>query len=159
MGAAFPEKYKILKVTTVQHANTLTTMDYICTKNANKVWFIIQHDGAADDDMTFSFVEATEVAGTTTAAATATSRIWSDIDAGTSSDTLVAQTAAASLLVDTTTDVTALVVMEWDPRQHTAGYDCISLVTDAGHANNFVAVLAVVEERYAANQPPSAIID
>jgi hypothetical protein len=154
---ALPELYKIAKVTTVQHANTLTTTDYISTKNANKVYFLIAHDGAADDDMTFSFVEATEAAGTTTAAVTATSRIWTDIDAGTSSDTLAQVTAAASNLVDTTTMVTALVIMEWDPRQHTAGYNWISLITDAGHANNWVFACVFIEERYRADQPPTVI--
>ena len=159
MGAAFPELYKLVRVAAPQAAGSLTATDYICTKNANKVWFIISHSGASDNDMTFSFVEATEVAGTTTAAVTATSRIWSDIDAGASSDTLVAQTAAASFLIDTTTDVTCLAVLEWDPRQHTDGYDCINVVCDAGHASNFVEVLAVIEPRYAANQPPTAITD
>ena len=70
MGAALPELYKIVRVAAPQAAGSLTATDYICTKNANKVWFIISHSGASDNDMTFSFVEATEVAGTTTAAVT-----------------------------------------------------------------------------------------
>jgi hypothetical protein len=154
---ALPELYKITKVTTVQHADSLTTTDYISTKNANKVYFLIIHDGAADNDLSFSFVEATEAAGTTTAAVTATSRIWSDIDNGTSSDTMAQETAAALWLLDTTTDLTAMAIMEWDPRQHTAGYNWISLITDAGHANNFVAAVVFVEERYRADQPPTVI--
>jgi len=141
-------------------AANAATYDYICCKNAHKVWFVIQHyGGGGDTDLVLSLKEATDVAAGTSAAVTATFPIWSDIDAGTASDGLVRQTDAANYTIDTGAGADYLTVLEWDPAKHTAGYDCISVVDTGGNASNIVSVLAVIQERYPADQPPSAIID
>ncbi len=94
-----PENLKIVRVQQVVAANAFTMSDYISCKNAHKVWFLINHAGATDTDITFALNEATDVAAGTNAAVTATFPIWEDADAGTSSDTLVRQTDAASLVI------------------------------------------------------------
>lgn len=156
---SLPEKYKIVRVQQTVAANSFTLSDYISCKNAHKVWFLINHAGATDTDITFALDEATAVAGTTHAAVTATFPIWEDADAGTSSDTLVRQTDAASLVIDPATEGASMSIIEWDPAKHTSGYDCIAVSGSGGNASNTVTIFALIEERYPQATPPTAITD
>lgn len=155
-----PEHCKLVMMDAPVAADSLAC-DYICCKNAHRVWFVIQHYGqGGDTNLVLSLTEATNVAAGTTSAVTATFPIWSDTAASTTSDTMVRRTDAASYTIDTTgTDADELVVIEWDPAKHTAGYDCITVSDTGGNASNIVSVLAVIQERYPGDQPPSAIID
>jgi len=156
---SLPENCKLVMMDAPVAANALAC-DYICTKNAHKVWFVIQHyGGGGDTDLVLSLTEAQEVAGSNTTAVTATVPIWSDIDAGTSSDGLAKQTDAASYTIDTGAGADYLTVIEWDPAKHSDGYDCITVSDSGGNASNIVSVLAVIWERYQQATPPSAIID
>ncbi len=155
---SLPEQCKIVLVNNT--AGNAVACDYICCKNAHKVWFLIFHAGANDTDLTLGLQEAVDVAATGGASAvTATFPIWKDVDAGASSDLLVRQSDAASLVIDPATQNPVLAIFEWDPAKHTPGYDCISVSDSGGHANNTVQIIAFILERYQADQPPSAIID
>jgi hypothetical protein len=154
-----PEIFKIVRVQQTVAANAFTMSDYISCKNAHKVWFLINHAGATDTDITFALSEATDVAAGTAAAVTATFPIWEDADAGTSSDTLVRLTDAASLAIDPATEGASMSIIEWDPSKHTAGYDCIAVSGSGGNAANTVTIFAFIETRYPQATPPSAITD
>lgn len=155
-----PEQCKPVGVATPQAANGFSLSDYISCKNAHKIWFYIHHySGGGDTDLVVGLKEATAVAGTGAAAVTATVPIWSDSDHGTTSDGLARQTDAASYTIDTGAGTDYLVVIEWDPVLHTAGYDCIAVTGSGGNASNIVAITAHILERYPADPPPSAIID
>lgn len=152
-----PQNYKLLKL--YQGAANAVDCDVVCCKGVHKVWFVISHNGANDTDLTLTLTEATDVAAGTTSAVTATCPIWLDADAGTTSDTLVAQTEAAAITIDPATQGSALAIIEWNPVKHTAGYDCITLADSGGHADNTIAILAVVDMRYPQETPPSVITD
>jgi hypothetical protein len=153
-----PENYKIVQVAPTAAANA-AAYDLINCKDAIKVWFVIQHQGTNDTDITISLQEAVQVAGTTTTAVTATFPIWVDTNAGTASDTLVKQTDAANYTINTGVTTDQLVVLEWDPVKHTDGYDCIRLADTGGNAGNYVTALAIIETRYPSATPPTAIVD
>lgn len=160
MNLTLPEHLKIVSLAAIQSPDGLTLTDYISCKNAHKVWLVIFHySGGGDTDYVVGLDEATAVAGTTHAAVTATVPIWSNTATGTASDTMTRRTDAASYTIDTGAGTDYLVVMEWDPAKHTAGYDCIAVTGSGGNAGNYVSVLALIHERYPADQPPSAIID
>jgi hypothetical protein len=156
-----PETHKIVKL--YHGAANAVSCDYISCKNAvDKVYFVIFHySGGGDTDLVLGLKEATDVAAGTNAAVTATFPIWSDTDAGTSSDTLVRQTNAATYTIDTTAGTDYMVVLEWDPALHTAGYDCITVydATTGGNGSNTITILAVFESKYQGASLPSAIID
>lgn len=159
MSFTLPENCKLVMMTPPVAANAMTC-DYICCKDAHKVWFVIQHyGGGGDTDLVLTLTEATNVAAGTTSAVTATWPIWTDIDAGTTSDGLSRQTDAATYTIDTGAGADYLTVIEWDPAKHTAGYDCITVSDSGGNASNIAAICAVIQSRYPADQPPSAIID
>jgi hypothetical protein len=140
-------------------ANALGTGDFVCMKNVHKAWAVIVHQGANDTDLTVELREATDVAGGTAADVTATLPIWADVDFGTQSDALSRQTDAATYAIDPATESPIILVIEWDPAKHTAGYDCIAVKGNNGHASNNVCVLWFLETRYPADQPPTAITD
>jgi len=160
MSFTLPENLKLAigaNTTAIVAANALSTGDYISMKNVHKAWCVVIHDGANDTDLTLEFSEATSVAGGSAADVTATFPIWLDSDAGSGSDTLVRQTDAATVTIDPATQNPVMVVMEWDPAKHTAGYDCVAIKGNNGHASNNVCALWFLETRYPADQPPTAI--
>jgi len=147
MNLNFPEVFKCVlggSVLPIQAANALSTGDYICCKHVHKAWAIITHVGSNDTDLLLEFSEATAVDGTGAADVTATFPIWRDNDAGTSSDTFTRSTDAATANIDPATQNPVLIIMEWDPAKHTAGYDCIAVKGNNGHASNNVHVLWVL---------------
>lgn len=140
-------------------AANAVSCDTICCKNAHKVTFLVSHSGSSDTDLVLSLYEATDVASGTNAAVTTACPIEADTDAGTSSDTLVAQTAASGWTIDTGSYANQIFTIEWDPAKHTAGYDCVYLSASGGNANNNCMIYGLVETRYPQAVPPSAIID
>lgn len=141
---------------------TATVSDYICCKNAHKVWILLQHFGTNDTDLeTIGLQEATDVAAGTSAAVTAVLPIWSKDQASylTSAGWDRETDAATFSAIDPATVGQTRLLFEWDPAKHTAGYDCIALRCTGGHASNFVVVNAFIQERYPQSDPPSPIID
>lgn len=155
-----PEKDKVVKL--YHGAANAVSCDYISCKNAaGMVYFLVYHqDEGNDTDLVLSLKEATDVAAGTNSAVTATFPIWVDADAGTSSDTLVRQTAAASYTIDTGASAgdDHLVILQWDPAKHTAGYDCITVIGTGGNASNTVSIFAIADSKYG-GALPSMIID
>ena len=159
MNSYFPEQLKPVLINST--AANAVDCDWISTKNANYVWFLIFHAGSNDTDLTLQLAEATAVAGTGAASVTVPCPIWLDADAGTTSDTLVRQTDDDNIVIDPATQNPLLAVIGWDPAKHTDGYDCISFTDSGGHASNTVRIFALVQMKYAtraANQP-SVIVD
>ncbi|KKN00073.1 hypothetical protein LCGC14_1141550 [marine sediment metagenome] len=163
---ALPENYNIINVAPSQVA-TAVTYDAVSCKNAHKVWFIVTQLYVADTDITFSLIEATDVAAGTTAAVTAAVPIWYDVDvaaivAGDPTGALARMTlitSGSSHKFDTTAGKSQMCVIEWDPSKHTAGYDCIQLADTGGHASNYVTAIAIVATRFPQAAPPSALLD
>jgi hypothetical protein len=162
-----PEGYKIVNVAPSQAA-TAVTYDVICCKNAKKVWFVITQLYVADTDITFSLVEATDVAAGTTSAVTKALPIWYDVDvaaattgaaATTEIDNMTLITSGSSHQMNTGAGKSQMCVIEWDPMKHTAGYDCIQLADTGGNASNYVTAIAMIEVMYPQATPDSAVID
>ena len=145
-------------------AANAVTCDTVSLKNVLKFWWLIFHAGANDTDLTLTPTQATDVASATNKATTTTHRIWSDIDAGTTSDTLVQQTAAASLVIDPATENPVLAVIEVDPDIHLDrenAYDCVYLADSGGHASNTIRIfgLALMKDQGQGALSTSIIID
>lgn len=134
--------------------------DLVNTKNVNRLWFLVFHAGANDTDLTLQLQEATDVAGATNQAITVPCPIWRDNDAGSSSDTLVLQTADDNIVIDPATENPVLAVIEWDPAKHDHedGYKCIYLADSGGHADNTVQIFALCEMKYQGSPTPSVIV-
>lgn len=157
----FPEKFKVVKL--FHGAANAVACDYISCKDVvGNVTFLIYHDDAGNDtDLVVSLIEATDVAAGTNAAVSATFPLYVDVDCGTTSDIVVKQTDAANYTINTGTTPgnDFMVMIEWDPAKHTAGYDCISVADSGGHASNTVTVLAVFEPRHQGASLAAAITD
>jgi hypothetical protein len=162
MGAfTLPENCKIVKLFygATNAAAAVTNVDVISCKNAQKVWVVGYHALTNGTTCVVSLYEATDVAGATNAAITATFPIWTVIPS-TSTDALTRITDAASLTIDPDgADTSKLFVMEWDPVKFSAGYDCLTVNCATGHATDRILLLAFIQERYAQALAPSAIVD
>jgi hypothetical protein len=154
---SLPENVKISLL--YQGLANAVACDVVSMKNFHKGWFVVIHTGAADTDLTLTLYEATDVAAGTNAAVTKTCPIWVDLDAGTTSDTLAATTAAYAYTIDTGVAPNQIMVLEWDPAKHTAGYDCVYLADSGGHASNYCTILFAGEPRDQGATLPSAIVD
>ena len=152
-----PEKCKIVSAFGPKTTAGATTGDYISLKNAHKVWIVWHSVEGASDTCAISVNEATAVAGTGATTLSGTFPIWANQDCATS-DTLVAQTAAAGLTTSATTK-TKQVVIEVDPAQFSAGFDCMAVVSGASSASNLSSCKYYILERYQQATPPAAITD
>lgn len=161
MARTLPEVFKVVCMYKGSPDSAVIS-DYICCKNAHKVWILLSHEGATDTDVTaVALKEATDVAGGTSAAVTATFPIWSIHQATYSTaDTWTRETnAAAYTPIDPALYGATSLIFEWDPALHTAGYDCLAVTWAGGNAANSWQIWAFIDERYAQVSPPSAIVD
>lgn len=133
--------------------------DVVSMKNFHKGWFVVVHSGAADTDLVLTLYEATDVAAGTNAAVTTACPIWADLDMGTSSDTLVRQTAAYTWTVDTGNYPNQMMMMEIDPAILSSGYDCVYLADSGGNVGNYCTILFVGVPRFPQASLPTAITD
>lgn len=131
--------------------------DVIDMSNFEKGAFLIVHNGSTDTDLVLSLYEATDVAAGTNAAITTTVPIYIDADAGTSSDTLAATTAAYSVTIDPATQGSAIILMEIDPSILSQGYPCVYLSDSGGNASNTCTILFLGVPRVKGQTLPSAI--
>lgn len=152
------ENLKITLLNSNTAANAVAC-DVVSMKNFHKGWFLVHHTGTNDTDLVLTIKEATDVAAGTNQTVPAAQRIWFDVDAGTTSDTLVEQAAATGLTIDPATQAPMVAVIEWDPSDHTAGYDCVYLGDSGGHASNFCTIWFLGAMRYPQATPVSSIID
>jgi len=137
--------------------NALSTGDYICLKNVHMAYCLVTHVGANDTDLVISFSEATDAAAGSAAAITATFPLWTDADWSSQSDALVRGTDAANKTIDPATESPSFTIFQIDPAKLSAGFDWIAVVGTGGHASNFVTVHWLLESRYPADPPPTAI--
>lgn len=143
----FPEEYKIVELNPRAAANAVAC-DYVSLKNVVRGWFLVQHFGANDTDLTLTPNQATAVAGTNAKATSAVHRIWVLDDPTTSFDDWVEATAAASYAIDPATQNPCYLLIEVDPAIHldvTNNFDCVTLADSGGHASNHVVVLFIAK--------------
>ena len=119
--------------------------------------FVVIHTGSSDTDLVLSLYESDDVAGSNTAAITTAVPIYADTNFGTSSDTLVAQTADYDYTIDTGTYPAQCVTFEIDPAILSAGYPCIYLADSGGNASNTCTIFFEGTPRYAGGTLPTAI--
>ena len=142
-------------------AGNAVACDVISCKNLNKVVFFVSEIGANDTDLVLSLYEATDVAAGTNQAITKTCPIFTAHNMGTTSDAWTRQTDGYTYTIDPATMNPGVVIIEWDPAKHSAGYDCVYLADSGGHASNTVQIWAfcyMKDQTQAANLA-SVIID
>ena len=158
----FPQQYKIVTAILPLTSNGAKTSDYISLKHAHKVWIVVHATQDTGHATTFTPSVATAVLPSGATPATYASNWWLNADVSVT-DTLVAQTAAAAITLDSgSTD--QLAVMEIDPAlqiaTHGATFDCLGVIAaTSSQAANFISVIFYIEERYPQATPPTAIID
>jgi len=153
---SIPQDMKVIVGLAPQHGALLTS-DYVSLKTAHKAWVCVVANQGNGAQMVISLEQSPLVSGVGHIPIVSPVPIWLCEDADTS-DALVEQTAAISLTL--TVGLTKkLVIFEVDPALLTAGYDVLSCVTAASHADNQTCVLFLLAERYPSYLPPSAIID
>lgn len=157
MNFSLPTKCKMVQLVNPKTTNASITSDAISLKNAIKAWIVIEYTQAAGHATTPTLRQATDVAIGTNAAGP-TARIWANEDTA-ATDTLVAQTAAASYAV--AADVkNKQVVFEIDPATLTDGYPCIYFTqATSSQATNFMSATAYILTNFQQATPPSAIVD
>lgn len=133
--------------------------DYISMKNVQMAWLVVMHTGANDTDLTLTLKEATDVSGTSAQTFATAVDWWLDADAGTTSDTLVRQTAATGITIDPATQNGVVAVFKIDPTKLSAGFDCVTFADSGGHGSNFCCVYALCQMREAQATPATVITD
>lgn len=158
-----PEKGKTVVACAIKAANALLeTADWINLRNAHRVLVWVKHEGVNATSLVLKLQQATAVAGTGKADIAVTVPIYADDDAGTGSDTLVKQTAAATYTIAPATQGSALVCFDVDPaRVLSAGFDCLRVAATGGHGSNNVFAWYEIEtrDRGPVASMPSAITD
>ncbi len=151
-----PEHCKIVRALEPQ-AGGAVTGDYVSLKNVNMAWVVVYVTQAHVAQMAITIERATDVAPTGSVAINAVVPIWANEDCA-ASDLLVRQTDAVGFTLSAA-QKHKIVVFQIDPASLGATYDCITVKTAASDATNITAAMYYLQERYAADQPPSAIID
>lgn len=152
------QNFKIVQLAVPALANGMT-YDYVCCKNAHKVWIIVEHYSAGGDtDLVLTLTEATTVAAGGATTVTNSAAIWVNADTSLT-DTLVKQTDATAYTIDTGAAKPQQVVFEWDCAKFAAGFDCLTIIDSGGNAANYASATAILQERYPQATPPTAITD
>lgn len=138
----FPEECKVILCN--QSAANAVTCDTVSMKNFLKGWFVVIHTGATDVDLTLTLTEATDVASGTNQTLPRNTRIWRDNDVGTTSDVIArVATDATAITIDPATQNGVVAIIEVDPAQLSAGYDCVYLADAGGSAADTCTILFV----------------
>ena len=154
---SLPTTFKIVQAFAPKTTNAALTSQVITVKNAIKVWLVLHFTNAVGFASVPTIKQATDIAAGTNAAGP-TCRVWANEDTA-ATDTLVAQTAAASYTM--AADVkNKMVVFEIDPASLTDGYDCVyCTIATSSQATDFVAGEWVILDNFQQATPPSAILD
>lgn len=159
MPYSLPQAMKIVEALTPATDAAGRTGDYVSLKNAHKCWVVVHIAQGNAATIAISIQQASDVAATGSKVITNVVPIWSNLDCA-ASDTLVERTAA----VNYTTDAGVKhkqVIFEIDPAtlDIANGFDCITVITGASHADNITAAQYFLAERYQQATPPAAITD
>lgn len=153
-----PQVFKIVNGTPVATTDGGIDCDYVSLKNVHRVTIIAELLQAVSHTTALGVTEATTVAGGSAAAVTAVQKIWKNANVA-ASDTLVEGTDAATVLA-TAGATNQQLIMQFDPRTLSAGFDCImATLDDSSQATNFATVTYLLETRYPQATPPAAITD
>lgn len=151
------QTHKIVQL--YQGAANAVSCDIVSLKNFHRGAIVVTHTGSSDTDLVLTVKEATAVAGTGAQTVANNVDIYADVDAGTSSDVLVRQTAAKTYTIDTGVAPNQVVVFEIDPDALSAGFDCVYLDDSGGNASNVVNITFIGVPRYPGLPLASAITD
>lgn len=151
-----PENCKIVEAIQPQ-AGAAITGDYVSLKNVHKAWIVVHITQAAVNTVAITIEQATDVAMSSSTAITVAVPIWANQDCA-ASDLLVRQTDAVSFTTSAA-QKHKIIVFQVDPATLAAGFDCIGVKTGVSDATNITQAMYYLQERYKADQPPSAIID
>lgn len=156
---SLPEHMKIVQLAWPQTTNGGVTSDTVSLKNALKAWIVVEFNQAVGHATVVTLKQATDVASGTNKNGPS-SRNWLNEDVA-ASDTLVIQTAAATVTV-TNNIKKKQVVIEVDPAalDVDGGYDCVYVtISDSSQATNYCSVTAYLLQRFPQATPPAAITD
>lgn len=149
--------YKKVVAFNPKTTNAALTSQVITLKGAVKATLTLIFTNAVGFASVPTIKQATDIAAATNAAGP-TCRIWANEDVA-ASDTLVAQTAAASYTM--AADIkNKVVVFEIDPASLTDGYDCVyCTIATSSQATNYVAGEWMIESNFQQTTIPTAIVD
>lgn len=162
LNASLPEQCKfVVGCPPAALATTAGDGDFVSLKNYRRLTIVILVDnGSTVTGGAVTLIQATEVAGSTTAALAMT-RMWANTDVG-ATDTLVKTTVTSNTFTTSTTDNKNLMyVIEVlaEDLDIANGYDCVR-VDVASMANAVGSVLYILDgARYGKATPPAAITD
>ena len=157
MYSNFSENVKITSL--FQGAANAISCDVINMEQFHHGAFVCIHTGSTDVDLVLSVYEATTVAAGTNRAIQVDVPLYVDTDMGTTSDTLIEQTAAKTYTINTTSagDREQMVVFEVSADALSDTYPCCYLADSGGSASNIVSIFWLGEPRYKSKSLPSAI--
>jgi len=155
---SFPEDFTVVNAEKPQTAASVAYGDYICCKNAERVYVYIKLAYGADDDVTITLYEATDVAGSDAAAITATHPLWTLAD-NTSSDVWSRGTDAATVDIDTGSATDESVMIMFDPAKFSAGFDCLCCHLSNSSASNLISVDYIIINKHKQDPPLTVITD
>jgi len=153
-----PEHFKIVTALAPQTSSGAKTFDNIQLRDAIMVWIVAEYTQAEIHATTIQpVVGATD--GTCTTAITFAAEWWSNVDTSTT-DTLVAQTAATSMAC-TAAATNHLLVIKIDPSDvaaQSATYDWLGATqASSGQGTNFVSVTYYIQTRMPQATPRAQI--
>jgi len=160
MNMGLLEKYKVVQATTTTTTNATVTFDTVNLENCHKAYIVASFLQAVTHATTITPVVGTGVASCATAITFAAK--WSKNADVSSTDTLVAQTAATTMAC--TAGVTnQLIVIEIDPADVTGQSNTYcalgATIATSSQASNYVTAWYLLETRYPQATPPAAITD
>jgi len=155
-----PEHFKIVSATAgCRTTNGGVTFDVIDLRNANMVWIVAHFRQAVSHATTIQPVVGISIASCATSI-TFSTRWWKNADVS-STDTLVAQTAATSMAC-TAGATDQLMVIQIDPADVVAQlstYHCLGgTIATSAQATDFVSAVYYIQERYPQATPRTAIV-
>lgn len=154
-----PEHFKIVSATAgCRTTNGGVTFDVVDLENVQMAWIVAHFRQAVAHATTIQPVVGISIASCSTSI-TFSARWWKNVDVS-STDTLVAQTAATSMACDAAaTD--HLLVIQIDPADVAAQlstYKCLGgTIATSGQATDFVSAVYYLQNRYPQSTPPVAI--
>lgn len=129
----------------------------VSLKNALRAWIIVELKQAVGHATEVALRQAKEIALTNNAAGPSVPN-WKNEDCA-ASDALTKNADGASVIV--ANDVKSKqVIFQVEPTKLSPDYDVVYVTAaDSSQATNFMSATAVIEGRYAGEDPPSAVID
>lgn len=136
------------------------TSDAISMKNVQRCWLVCSSSGGAAAAVTWTPMQATDVAIATNKVLTNVVPIQHVADTDTS-DVLVRATAAKNYATAAAAEPT-ITIFQIDPDvalDVDGGYDCLYVMTSGANAGNLLSVVALCELRYSGETNPTVIAD